>query len=77
LLVGFSKAPAISKLKKIKGVDRVEDADNGMFRFHFKDKYLPAEEIVNLSVKEGWGLYHINMDVTSLEETFVNLTQTS
>ena len=58
-------------------VDKVEDADNGMFRFHFKDKYLPAEEIVNLSVKEGWGLYHINMDVTSLEETFVNLTQTS
>jgi ABC-2 type transport system ATP-binding protein len=48
-----------------------------MFRFHFKEKYLPAEEIVNLSVKEGWGLYHINMDVTSLEETFVNLTQTS
>jgi ABC-2 type transport system ATP-binding protein len=77
LLVGFSKAPALSKLKKIKGVDRVENADNGMFRFHFKDKYLPAEEIVNISVKEGWGLYHINMDITSLEETFVNLTQTS
>ncbi len=77
LLVGFSKAPALSKLKKIKGVDKVENAENGMFRFHFKEKYLPAEEIVNLSVKEGWGLYHINMDITSLEETFVNLTQTS
>jgi hypothetical protein len=48
-----------------------------MFRLHFKEKYLPAEEIVSLSVKEGWGLYHINMDITSLEETFVNLTQTS
>ena len=77
LLVGFSKAPALSRLKKIKGVDKVENAENGMFRFHFKEKYLPAEEIVNLSVKEGWGLYHINMDITSLEETFVNLTQTS
>jgi len=77
LLVGFTKPPALSKLKKIKGVEKVEKAENGMFRFHFKEKYLPAEEIVNLSVKEGWGLYHINMDITSLEETFVNLTQTS
>jgi len=77
LLVGFTKAPPLSKFKKIKGIDKVEKIENGMFRLHFKSKYLPAEEIVTLSVKEGWGLYHINMDITSLEETFVNLTQTS
>jgi len=77
LLVGLTKSPPISKLKKIKGLQKVEKVENGMYRLHFKDKYLPAEEIVNLSVKEGWGLYHINMDITSLEETFVNLTQTS
>jgi len=77
LLVGLSKAPPMSKLKKIKGIDKIEKVENGMFRLHFKEKYLPAEEIVSLSVKEGWGLYHINMDITSLEETFVNLTQTS
>ena len=48
-----------------------------MFRFYFKDKYLPAEEIVSLSVKEGWGLYHIAPDITSLEDIFVNLTQSN
>ncbi len=74
LLIGFSKVPTIAKLRAIKSVSKVEKDGNGMFRFHFKEKYLPAEEIVNLSVKEGWGLYHINMDITS-NVKFVNLTK--
>ena len=43
--------------------------------YKFKDKYLPAEEIVNLASKENWGLYHIAPHVTSLEDIFVQLTQ--
>ena len=77
LLIGFSKMPTIAKLRAIKSVSKVEKDENGMFRFHFKDKYLPAEEIVNLSVKEGWGLYHIAPDITSLEDIFVNLTKSN
>jgi|TARA_B100000767_G_C19718565_1_gene516152 ABC-2 type transport system ATP-binding protein len=77
LLIGFSKVPTIAKLRAIKSVTKVEKDGNGMFRFHFKDKYLPAEEIVNLSVNEGWGLYHIAPDITSLEDIFVNLTQSN
>ena len=41
----------------------------------FKDKYLPAEEIVSLATKQNWGLYHIAPHVTSLEDIFVQLTQ--
>jgi ABC-2 type transport system ATP-binding protein len=77
LLIGFSKVPTIAKLRAIKSVSKVEKDGNGMFRFYFKDKYLPAEEIVSLSVKEGWGLYHIAPDITSLEDIFVNLTQSN
>ena len=77
LLIGFSKVPTIAKLRAIKSVSKVEKDGNGMFRFYFKNKYLPAEEIVSLSVKEGWGLYHIAPDITSLEDIFVNLTQSN
>lgn len=75
LLIGLSKAPTLAKLRKIKGVDKVEKDENGMFVFQFKEKYLPAEEIVDLSTKEGWGLYHIARFTTSLEEFFVELTK--
>ena len=75
LLIGFSKPPTLTKLKAIKGVETVEKAEQGMFIIKFKDKYLPAEEIVYLAAKENWGLYHIAPHVTSLEDIFVQLTQ--
>jgi ABC-2 type transport system ATP-binding protein len=75
LLIGFSKPPALSKLKSIKGVETVEKDEQGMFVIKFKEKYLPAEEIVILASQENWGLYHIAPHITSLEDIFVQLTQ--
>ena len=75
LLIGFSKPPTLTKLKTIKGVEKIEKDEQGMFIIKFKDKYLPAEEIVYLASKENWGLYHIAPHVTSLEDIFVQLTQ--
>ena len=75
LLIGFSKPPTLTKLKTIKGVEKIEKDEQGMFIIKFKDKYLPAEEIVYLAAKENWGLYHIAPHVTSLEDIFVQLTQ--
>ena len=46
-----------------------------MFVIKFKEKYLPAEEIVILASQENWGLYHIAPHITSLEDIFVQLTQ--
>ena len=46
-----------------------------MYRIHFKGSYIPAEEIVSISIKKGWGLFHIAPDITSLEDIFVQLTQ--
>ena len=46
-----------------------------MFRIHIKSEYIPAEEIVAISIKKGWGLFHIAPDITSLEDIFVQLTQ--
>jgi ABC-2 type transport system ATP-binding protein len=75
LLIGLSKPPTLSKLKSIKGVEKVEKDEQGMLVMKFKDKYLPAEEIVSLATKQNWGLYHIAPHVTSLEDIFVQLTQ--
>jgi ABC-2 type transport system ATP-binding protein len=74
LLIGLSKPPALTKLRSIKDVEKVEKDDQGMFIIKFKGKYLPAEEIVYLASK-NWGLYHIAPHVTSLEDIFVQLTQ--
>jgi ABC-2 type transport system ATP-binding protein len=75
LLVGFTKAPTKKELLAIDGVSQADKIDKTMFRIHFKEKYLPAEEIVITSTKKKWGLFHIAPDITSLEDIFVQLTQ--
>ena len=74
LLVGFNKAPDVAKLAKIKGVTEVEALENNMARIRFVEGATPHEAIVEASVKNGWGLYKIAPDQTSLEDVFVQLT---
>ena len=78
LLIGFSNAPTVEDLIKIKGVTEAEVADNNMMRVRFaegqdNDK-TPHEAIVQAAVKNSWGLYQIAPDQTSLEDVFVQLT---
>ena len=78
LLIGFSNAPTVEELVKIKGVTEAEVADNNMMRVRFaegqdNDK-TPHEAIVQAAVKNKWGLYQIAPDQTSLEDVFVQLT---
>lgn len=74
LLVGFNNAPDTAKLAKIKGVTEVETLENNMARIRFAEGETPHEAIVQASVKNGWGLYQIAPDQTSLEDVFVQLT---
>jgi len=74
LLVGFNKAPSVEDLLKIKGVTEAELTDNNMMRVRFAEGETPHEAIVQASVKNGWGLYQIAPDQTSLEDVFVQLT---
>ena len=43
-------------------------------RVRFADDTAPAESIVQAAVSNGWGLYQIAPDQTSLEDVFVQLT---
>lgn len=74
LLVGFNKLPEVEAVAKIKGVAEVELTENNMMRIRVEDGAQPHESIVKASVRNGWGLYQIAPDQTSLEDVFVQLT---
>ena len=73
LLLGFRRPPSDTALLQIPGITEVEQVD-GMVRVRFADGHAPHEDIVEVAVKEGWGLYQIAPDQTSLEDVFVQLT---
>ena len=66
--------PAVNVVANIKGVTEVEMTENNMMRVRFAEGATPHEAIVEASVKNGWGLYQIAPDQTSLEDVFVQLT---
>jgi ABC-2 type transport system ATP-binding protein len=74
LLVGLRNAPNAQELLKINGVADAETLATGLIRVRFEDGIAPAEAIVQTAVEQGWGLYQIAPDQTSLEDVFVQLT---
>ncbi len=74
LLIGFNKAPAPADLLKIAGVTEAESLENNMMRVRFAENTTPHEAIVQAAVQNGWGLYQIAPDQTSLEDVFMQLT---
>lgn len=74
LLVGFNHMPELDAVASIKGVAEVELADHNMMRIRVEEDAQPHEDIVKAAVKNGWGLFQIAPDQTSLEDVFVQLT---
>lgn len=74
LLVGFNHLPELAMIANIQGVSEVELADHNMVRIRIEDGAEPHEAIVEAAVKNGWGLYQIAPDQTSLEDVFIQLT---
>jgi ABC-2 type transport system ATP-binding protein len=74
LLVGLRNAPDADALLKIDGVVDVEPLGKGLLRVRHAEGTTPAEAIVQAAVGNGWGLFQIGPDQTSLEEVFMQLT---
>lgn len=74
LLIGFKHAPQTADLLQIAGVSEAESIDKNMMRVRFAENSMPHEAIVQAAVKNGWGLFQIAPDQTSLEDVFVQLT---
>ena len=74
LLIGLRNPPAAEALLQIAGVSEAETLPNGLFRVRFTEGAAPADAIVETAVQQGWGLYQIAPDQTSLEDVFMQLT---
>jgi len=74
LLIGMRNPPAVEVMLSIPDVVEAESLPNGQMRVRFAEDSAPAESIVQTAVKNGWGLYQIAPDQTSLEDVFVQLT---
>ena len=74
LLIGLRNAPNTEDLLNISGVAEAETLPSGLIRVRFEDGTAPAEAIVQTAVQQGWGLYQIAPDQTSLEDVFMQLT---
>jgi ABC-2 type transport system ATP-binding protein len=74
LLLGLRNAPEPKALLAVDGVVEAEALPSGMMRVRFEGEANPAEAIVQAAVNQGWGLYQIAPDQTSLEDVFVQLT---
>ena len=74
LLIGLRQAPKADDLLNIAGVVEAETLPSGMIRVRFEGDAAPAEAIVQTAVQQGWGLYQIAPDQTSLEDVFMQLT---
>ncbi|ACT48730.1 ABC transporter ATP-binding protein [Methylotenera mobilis] len=74
LLIGLRNPPAIEEVLRISGVSEAESLANGLMRVRYAESTEPAEAIVQAAVQQGWGLYQIAPDQTSLEDVFMQLT---
>lgn len=74
LLIGMRNPPAVEAMLRIPDIVEAESLPNGQMRVRFAEDTAPAESIVQEAVKNGWGLYQIAPDQTSLEDVFVQLT---
>jgi ABC-2 type transport system ATP-binding protein len=75
MLLGLRRPPAAGELAAVRGVARVEPADDTLFRVSFADGADPTDELVRCAVEKSWGLYQLTPAQTSLEDVFVHLTR--
>lgn len=74
LVLGLRHPPATEELLRIPGVVSVNALPDGLLRVQYAEGESAAEAIAQAAVGNGWGLYQINPDQTTLEEVFVQLT---
>ena len=74
LLVTFNRPPKEDALASIAAVTTVEKMAGGRFRLSFVGGRSVSEELVALSVREGWALSELQFERDSLERTFAKLS---
>lgn len=67
--------PAREELLAIEGISRVEELEQGRLRLYFNTSVDITECMIELSVMKGWQLSEINLERSSLDDIFAQLSQ--
>lgn len=76
LKIGLRFPPTLEKLQQLQYVIQAKKLDAGYFLIEHALEHNPAELIVEQSVTQGWGLFELTPERRSLEQIFVELTDT-
>ena len=74
LLVGFKKTPTLKKLQSLFDIVKIEKQEDLLHVIQFKNLEFDMEKFIQVCVKEKLGLFQVSPHITSLEDTFVQLT---
>ena len=74
LLVGFKKTPTLKKLQSLFDIVKIEKQEDLLHIIQFKNLDFDMEKFIQVCVKEKLGLFQVSPHITSLEDTFVQLT---
>jgi len=74
LLVGFKKTPTLKKLQSLFDIVKIEKQEDLLHVIQFKNQEFDMEKFIQVCVKEKLGLFQVSPHITSLEDTFVQLT---
>lgn len=77
MIVLMENAPAEDRLLAIEGITRVEYLTEKQLRLYFNGDRNISETLVLESAKQGWRLRELNMEKSSLDETFAQLSRIS
>lgn len=77
LVVATCEPADVRQLYSVEGVQSIEETGHNRYRiFHDKDKD-PAVRIAEIVVGAGWGLAELVPERRSMEQIFIDITQTS
>ena len=66
----------MAELLEIPGVTSAQPAEANLVRIGYAAERHPAETVIKTAQANDWGLYQICPEHTSLEDVFVQMTQT-
>lgn len=75
ILVNLVAMPPVEELQSLPGVLRVEELGGMKYRLQFSDAQEVMERVVETSVARGWRLTEINLERSSLDAIFAELSK--
>ncbi len=74
MMISFEQPPSKRELLSIEGIKQVEFITSKKVRLQFSGDNTITEKIIDISVTEGWRLQEINLEKTSLDTVFAQLS---